>query len=335
MKKAKLPSVSFVTCTFNSGKMLDECLTSVGKLDYPRELIEVIIVDGGSKDKTLKIAKKFKCKIIHENTRRPEAATAMGYQKAKNDLIVNFPSDNVIPQKEWLRRMVVPFVKHSEIVGAETCYYEYKKTDTTLNRYFSLFGADTLPYYMDKRDRLSYFAKGEWRDAKTKDFGDYYIVEFNSKNTPPIGANGFIIRNKFAKMISKEPMKFFHIDSCLDLINKKYNKFAFVKMGIWHKTGENFINYVKKRIRYGTIYLGDKERRRYHVVDLREDKLRLLLFVIFSITLIEPLARSLRGYLKIRDIAWFYHPLLCYVNIFIYSYTLLKFQQLKLSGKIS
>lgn len=326
----KWPSVTFVTCTLNSGKILKECLSSIEKLDYPKKLVEKIIVDGGSKDDTLKIAKEFKCKIVNENTGKPEAATAIGYQKAKNELIVNFPSDNIIPNKNWLKKMVKPFIKHKEIVGAETCYYEYKKNDTSLNRYFSLFGADTLPYYLDKRDRLSYFAKGAWRDSNVRDLGEYYIVEFSERNTPPIGANGFIIRNKFAKSIAKEPLSFFHIDSCLDLINKGHNKFAFVKIGIWHKTGENFVNYVKKRIRYGTIYLGDKTKRRYHVVDLKYDKLRLFLFVLYTITFVEPLLRSTRGFIKIRDFAWFYNPVLCWVNVFIYAYTLTKFQYKKL-----
>lgn len=334
MNKNKLPSVSFVTCTLNSGKILDECLLSIEKLDYPKKLIEKIIVDGGSKDNTLKIAKKYKCKIIHEKIGKPEAATAIGYQKANNELIVNFPSDNVIHRKDWLRKMVEPFIKHKEIIGAETCYFQYMKKDTSLNRYFSLFGADTLPYYLDKRDRLSYFSQPKWRDAKFKDFGNYYIVEFDERNTPPIGANGFLIRKKFAKEISKVPLNFFHIDSCLDLINRGQNKFAFVKIGIWHKTGESFVNYVKKRMRWGVIYLEDIKRRRYHVFDPKYDKLRLSLFVLFTITLIEPILRSFRGFMKVRDFAWFYNPILCWVNLIFYTFTIFKFEFLKIKNEI-
>src|SRR3990167_1525284 len=135
--KQELPSISFVTCTYNSGRILKECLTSIHNLDYPKNLIEVIIGDGGSKDNTLKIAKTFSfCKIIHENTGRPEAATAIGYNHAKNTLIVNFPSDNVIRHKNWLKRMIEPFPDNS-ITAVETTHYAYVKNDKLLNKYFS------------------------------------------------------------------------------------------------------------------------------------------------------------------------------------------------------
>ena len=46
--------------TFNSEKYLEECLDSV------KNFKEIIILDGNSTDKTLLIAKKFKCKIFKQ-----------------------------------------------------------------------------------------------------------------------------------------------------------------------------------------------------------------------------------------------------------------------------
>jgi len=323
-----LPSVSFVTCTFNSSKLIEECLSSIKSLDYPHHLIEIVIVDGGSTDGTLEIVKKFNCRIIEERTGRPEAATAIGYNEANNDIIVNFPSDNIITSRDWLKRMVVPFILNPEISGAETCYYEYVRNDTLLNRYFSLFGAgDPIPYYLGKRDRITYFEQKKWPlKAKAVDKGDYYEVEFNESNTPTVGANGFLIRKELAKLVSKTPLEFFHIDACLDLIKMGYNKYAFIKIGIWHKTGELFEPYLRRRLRYSTIYFGDKALRRYHTFDPKKDKLKLIIFVILSFTFIEPLSESIRGYLKIRDVAWFLHPILCPIVALVYGYSLVKFK---------
>ena len=54
-----LPSISIVIPTYNSERTLSLCLGSIAEQDYPREKIEIIIADGGSKDRTLEIAEKF------------------------------------------------------------------------------------------------------------------------------------------------------------------------------------------------------------------------------------------------------------------------------------
>ena len=44
----ELPSVSIVIPTYNSAKVLGECLHSIVDQDYPKDKLEVIIADGGS-----------------------------------------------------------------------------------------------------------------------------------------------------------------------------------------------------------------------------------------------------------------------------------------------
>jgi glycosyltransferase involved in cell wall biosynthesis len=318
-------TVSFITCTFNSGKILEECLESIKKLDYPKELIEIIVVDGGSKDNTLESAINYNCKIVKENTRRPEAATAIGYNEAKNDIIVNFPSDNVITDDKWLKRMLKPFQENKDLVGVETLRYEYCRQDKSLNRYFALFGAaDPVAYYMNKRDRITYFEKTWPLEAKADDMGDYYLVKFNKYNTPTLGANGFCVKRELILEVSGEPLKFFHIDATYDLIMKGHNQFAFVKNTIWHKTAIDFTYYLKNRLRYAGIYFKDQSLRRYHLVDFRRDKLKLFKYIIFTLTIVVPLYEAIKGYLKIRDLAWFYHPLVCLLFLFMYGYTTIK-----------
>ena len=48
--------VSIVIPTKNEGHILENCLNSICNLVYPKDEIEVIIVDGGSRDATLDIA---------------------------------------------------------------------------------------------------------------------------------------------------------------------------------------------------------------------------------------------------------------------------------------
>src|SRR5919197_6264349 len=52
MTAPSLPSVALVVPTHNGSRLLSECLDSVAALDYPRELLETIVVDNASTDET-------------------------------------------------------------------------------------------------------------------------------------------------------------------------------------------------------------------------------------------------------------------------------------------
>ncbi len=321
-----LPLVTFVTCTFNSDKLLKKCLDSVKNLDYPQNKIEVLIIDGFSKDYTIKIARRYSfVKVIQIKTDGPEIATAIGYQKARGDYVVNFPSDNVILDRMWLHKMIEPLEENKNVVASETWRYSYVRKDSMINRYYSLFGVnDTLPLYFNKRDRATYYETKWHLKMPAVDKGDYFLVKFTPDNLPTVGANGFVIRRKFARIISKNPNRFFHMDTCLDLVKKGYNTFAFVKIGIWHRTAEDVLSFLRKRKRYVIIlYFRKLKIRRYHIFDSRKDKLKLIVFIFLSLTIVEPLFRALRGYLVKRDHAWFLHPIICFVTVINYFYTAL------------
>src|SRR3990170_8335338 len=79
--KENLPSISVVTPTFNSEKTLEQCLNSIANQDYPQELVEVIIVDAGSDDRTLEIAHKYTNRIYPNNLKTGEAGKAAGVKE--------------------------------------------------------------------------------------------------------------------------------------------------------------------------------------------------------------------------------------------------------------
>ncbi len=49
------------------------------------------------------------------------------------------------------------------------------------------------------------------------------------------------------------------------------------------------------------------------------DSYKLVIFVIFSLTFIRPLIDSARGFIKIHDMAWFLHPLICFGTFLAYA----------------
>ncbi len=331
--KTALPSVSVVIATFNSRNTIARCLTSIRQQTYPQSLISIIIVDGGSIDGTRDIVKNFHVKLISVNPKKQNAEynKSIGIQEAKGEILFLLDHDNVLPHNRWLKRMVYPFLDSKKVVGVETLRYHYDPNGSLLDRYFSLFGAgDPIAYYLGKADRLSYLHDVYNLAGQAIDKGTYYLVEFNDKNIPTLGANGFLIRRKLLMEHARSgPGEYYHIDVNVDLIREGYNTYAFVKDSIIHLTGyNNIFNFLKRRILFLKQYYLDasgtivKKSRRYSVFE-KKDTFKLIKFIIISITLVIPLIDSIRGYRKIHDIAWFLHPFLCFVLFVLYSYTIM------------
>ena len=100
--------VSIIIPTKNNGDIIEKCLSSIKNLDYPKEEIEIIIVDGHSTDDTVEIAKKYGCKIVYEDIGTRGGACNIGVKTAKGEFIVFTDADCVVP-KDWLGNLIKHF----------------------------------------------------------------------------------------------------------------------------------------------------------------------------------------------------------------------------------
>src|SRR2546427_13222053 len=104
-----LPSISVIVPTYNSERTISECLTSLITQDYPRDKVEVIVVDGGSRDRTLEIVGKCGVdKVLDNPLRTGEAGKSVGVGASRNTILLFQDSDNILNEPDWLRRMVRP-----------------------------------------------------------------------------------------------------------------------------------------------------------------------------------------------------------------------------------
>ena len=92
MKEKSL--VSVVIPTLNSEKTIEKCLISVKNQTYPS--IEIIVVDGGSNDKTSEIASKYCDKFFDAKIKSRTYQTNFGAEKSRGKYIYRLDSDIVL-----------------------------------------------------------------------------------------------------------------------------------------------------------------------------------------------------------------------------------------------
>ncbi|MDG7018261.1 MAG: glycosyltransferase family 2 protein [Nitrososphaerota archaeon] len=96
-----MPRVSAIVATLNSQKTLNICLNSLRQYYLEGYIGEIIVVDGGSVDRTLEIAREYPTKIIRQSkslwSSNPSAGRYRAYQDglelSKEDFILNIDSD--------------------------------------------------------------------------------------------------------------------------------------------------------------------------------------------------------------------------------------------------
>jgi len=106
MTGAKSPKVSFVIPTFNSSRTIKACLESIVNQDYGD--FEIIIIDGYSKDDTIRIAREYSSEIDC-STKSYSECRQIGIEKARGEILACFDSDIILPHPSWLRNAVNRF----------------------------------------------------------------------------------------------------------------------------------------------------------------------------------------------------------------------------------
>ena len=96
--------VSIIIRTKNEEKWIDSCLKSVFSQNYKN--FEVILVDNESTDNTVKIAKKYKIKILKISRFKPGLAINEGIRKSKGEIIACLSGHCIPVNQSWLKNLI-------------------------------------------------------------------------------------------------------------------------------------------------------------------------------------------------------------------------------------
>jgi cellulose synthase/poly-beta-1,6-N-acetylglucosamine synthase-like glycosyltransferase len=102
----KFPIVTVIVPVWNEEKTLAGTVNSLLGLDYPKDKIDVIIVDDGSKDKTRQVANTFKShnqvRVFHKENGGKHTAVNLGIKHARGELIGCLDADSFVDKNALL-----------------------------------------------------------------------------------------------------------------------------------------------------------------------------------------------------------------------------------------
>ena len=140
MNKNGYPSFSIITPSFNQGKFIERTIKSVVGQNFPD--VQYIMVDGGSKDGTADIIKKYSEKIsvwISEPDKGQADAVNKGLKFATGDIIGWINSDDTYLEGA-LEKVAEVFSKNKEVEAVYGDFYYIDENDLIIRK------RSVLPY---------------------------------------------------------------------------------------------------------------------------------------------------------------------------------------------
>lgn len=318
-KQYNLPLISVITPTLNSEQDLPKFMESIKRQKYPNDKIEIIISDGGSTDSTIKIAKQNHAKIIKNKYVFAEPGIYLGMQKAKGELLMVLAPDNIYEDKHAFRKIADVF-SNNEIYAAFP-KHDSLLSDTLFTKYMNTF-TDPINHFVYSAAANARTFKKVYKTVSAHKAYDVY--DFNSSKILPILAlaQGFTIRRNF-RTIRKNIYD--DITPIRDIFINRKIAYAH-SLSLYHHTIRSMDHYLRKQRWLTRIALEDKRfgitaRSKYFT---SFQWFKFYLFPLYAFSIIFPMIRSIIGYLRDRELIWFFEPIIAFLTASAVSYELLK-----------
>jgi len=305
---------------YNDEKNVELAILSIKKQIYPQNKIEIIVIDDASTDNTLKIAKKYKTKILINGTHNMYRSLSMGYHAATGDFCFQLDQDVELKSKNFIRDMIIPLLEDTSLTGTFTRYYP-GKDPSWVNRFLSYEPAQQDPMF-------EYFTP-PLRNLIVRKEKNYFLCDYSSKKIPPITLMFFRITHLKKSPLWKDK-EFYDHETLMGVISKGYTKFAYVpSAGLYHKHVDSFAHLLSKRSRnLKNHYLKTNSKYKYTWFDSTSllGILKILIWIVYANLFIPALLRGIYRMIKFRDFVFLAEPVItvAVTDVVLYNFLTLK-----------
>lgn len=326
--------VTIMIATYNSEKLLGRTLESIMKQKYPKDKIEILIIDGGSTDNTLKIAKQYNCIVLYNDKTEPVNAKLIGLRNASGKYFITIDHDEVIENPNSIALKVKTLMVNPECKVALCSGYKRPKDYSLLNEYISEFG-DPFSLFM------YYFSKGYHHFEKV--LKKYYLIEEENSDFMKISFKSMKKQPLFelcclGTMIDRE--YFLQIPGACEQRNIMIHFFYLMlergQKSVIMIKNDALVHYSADSLKAYLPKLKWRVCNNIHFQEMGENgfsgravyqkslKIKKYLFIPYTILVVVPAVQSVYLAISRKNIAFLLHTILCwYVLIqIIYQYSI-------------
>ena len=287
--------ITIVMPTLNSEKTIEHTLKSIRGQTIDQKTVEILVIDGGSTDNTVNIAKKYGAVVLDNPDKIPETAKRIGFSYAHGEYIVMQDSDEVWHRKNQLAKRLQFFAKNPDVFCLVTDKLVPGRGCGLSCAYLNMV-ADPFSYIIYQK-KYSTAQQNKKYLIRESEYGNVY--QYKMEDIAPIGDGGCTMINlKKAKAIygDKVTSQEFATSIFIQMINATHKVGIIPDDNITHYSTASFRSFLKKLRFRIHINLNDVEKSGYESRARYCKKLqyRKLLFVFYALSVVGPVWDSVR-----------------------------------------
>lgn len=293
-QQIKWPKVSFVLLTFNGGDGVRTSIESVKKQDYPKNKIEIVVVDNGSTDDSVAIAKNLGARVFIEPKGTLYSNWVVGLHEVTGEYMFYLEQDIILRGKNFIKEMIKPMLKDTRLMATLT--REYPRRDMHWVTKF-------LSYHYSQCDPLLEFLFDKLESKFVEDHKNYKVCKFDEKLQP---ACRMFYRIEYLKKTPNWAAKnYFDHDFVINCVRSGFPYFGYVpEPGYYHYHVRDFKHFLQKRVRNMHMHYFDYYDKSDYITLNTKDRsqvIKIIAFTIYANSFVLPAIRGFFRFLQHRD----------------------------------
>ena len=311
------PHVTIIMPTFNAERTIRLALESIKNQEYTQEFVEILVIDGGSTDQTLHIAKEWDARILVNPQKQQEYAKHIGLLAGEGEYAIFLDSDEVFEDPLAIRKRINTFKEVSQLRIVLSGGYRKPENASGINDYINIF-ADPFAWFMQKTNSECDFKIQSWNQnyQLVDDKKDFATYDFSDGLKLPIVdfcAGAALDLSWLRRELKTELLNESAVPRLFYLMIKKSHVVAVLKNDpIIHYSSDSYIKFiaklswrVKANIHYSQIPgVGFMNRVEFQPTTQR---MKRYFFVIYAASIVAPFLDGVVQFIKTKKVAALAH----------------------------